>query len=273
MYPTSSEGTTETWIDRVVWGDALEIMPQLPAGVADTIFWDPPYYLQLPDVGKKRLRRWNVNTEVDGVHDEWDKFSSFQDYDLFVEKCLHLMRKVMKDNGTIWVIGTYHNIHRIGKIMQDMGFWILNDVIWVKTNPMPNWLGVRFTNAIETLIWAVKDKEVKGYYFDRVRAKEYSGSSIAPSVWRLPICTGSERIKTAEGKKLHSTQKPEALLERIIAISTPLGGLIFDPMAGTGTTAVVAKRLGRHFLVIEKEKRYVEAIEARLRNIQGVISI
>lgn len=251
------------WIDKVIWGDAFEVMPLIPDEIADTIFWDPPYYLQLP-TRTKGIRRWKANTEVLGVYEEWDKFGSFREYDVFVSRSLAHFRRLMKPNGTIWVMGSYHNIHRIGRLMQDMGFWILNDVIWYKANPMPNWLGVRFTNAIEVLIWAVKDKHAKGYYFDRAKAKEYAGDAVGSCVWRLPICNGRERLKDKDGDKLHPTQKPEALLKRVISISTPPNGLVLDPMAGTGTTAVVAKKLQRHFIVIEKEAKYVEAIRKRL---------
>ncbi|MCS7189483.1 MAG: DNA methyltransferase, partial [Bacteroidia bacterium] len=154
------------YLNQVIHGDSLKILPTLPASCVDVIFWDPPYFLQLPE-RKAALRRWKVKTEVIGVQEEWDKFSSFAEYDEFIRKNLLELRRVMKPTATLWVIGTYHNIHRIGAILQDMGFWLLNDVIWLKTNPMPNWLGVRFTNAIETLIWAAREKEVKGYYFHR----------------------------------------------------------------------------------------------------------
>lgn len=254
------------YLDKIINADCFEVLPHIPQDSVDTIFWDPPYFLQLP---KKKLKRWSVQTEVEGVDDGWDKFADFEDYDRFIQNALELLKKVLKPNGTIWVIGTYHNIHRIGKIMQDMGFWILNDVVWIKNNPMPNWLGVRFTNAIETLVWAVKDKNAKGYYFDREAAKAYGGSTIAPCVWHLPICTGKERLKREDGKKLHSTQKPEALLERVIKISVPPNGIILDPMAGTGTTGAVAKRLGRHFILIEKEYSYAKAAEGRINRVSS----
>ncbi|GIV23003.1 MAG: hypothetical protein KatS3mg025_0662 [Bacteroidia bacterium] len=256
------------WLDQVVAEDSLELLPQLPAESIDTVFWDPPYFLQIPPAKGRRLKRWKVQTEVVGVQDTWDQFGSFAEYDAFIQSNLEELRRVLKPEGTLWVIGTYHNIHRVGRLLQDLGFWILNDVVWVKSNPMPNWLGVRFTNAVETLIWAVREKEAKGYYFDRKLAQAYGGSSTAPSVWYLPICTGKERLKTAEGKKLHSTQKPEALLERVIGISVPPGGVILDPMAGTGTTGAVAKRLGRHFILIEKEPAYVEAARQRIAKVQ-----
>lgn len=255
------------WLDQVIEGDSLEVLPQLPAESVDTVFWDPPYFLQIPTEKGRVLKRWRVQTKVEGVQDTWDQFGSFAEYDAFIQSNLEELRRVLKPEGTLWVIGTYHNIHRVGRLLQDLGFWILNDVVWVKSNPMPNWLGVRFTNAVETLIWAVREKEAKGYYFDRKLAQAYGGSPTAPSVWHLPICTGKERLKTAAGKKLHSTQKPEALLERVIGISVPPGGVIVDPMAGTGTTGAVAKRLGRHFILIEKERVYVEAAQARIRRV------
>jgi DNA modification methylase len=231
------------------------------------VFLDPPYFLQLP---QKRLVRWKVKTLVEGVDEDWDKFASFSEYDEFIAKILQEIQRLMKSTATLWVIGTYHNIHRIGKIMQDLGFWILNDVIWVKTNAMPNWLNVRFTNATETLIWAVKDKSVKGYTFHAERARQFSPSrfKLAVNVWELPICTGEERLKDDKGRKLHPTQKPEALLERVILVSTNEGDVILDPMCGTGTTGVVAMRHRRHFIMVEKERKYVEACVQRLQKEQ-----
>ena len=230
------------------------------------VFFDPPYFLQLP---KKRILRWKVKTVVEGVGDEWDHFSSFEDYDSLIERVLSQVKRIMKPNATIWCIGTYHNIFRIGNILQNLGFWILNDVIWLKSNPMPNWLGVRFTNGTETLIWAVKDKSIKDYTFNRAMARRYSQGKLAINLWKLPLCAGRERLKKPSGKKLHSAQKPQALLERIIAISTQPGDLVFDPMAGTGTTGAIARRLGRHYLLIEKEPEYVEAARLRLKGIEG----
>jgi DNA modification methylase len=241
-------------------------MKKMPSEIADMIFFDPPYFLQLPE--KKRLIRWEVKTEVESPEEYWDKFSSFQEYDEFITANLVEIKRLMKPNATIWAIGTYHNILRIGKIMQDLGFWILNDIIWFKKNPMPNWLGVRFTNSTETLIWAVKDKYSKKYTFNKEVVKEYCfkdwGKKIAYNVWRIPICMGKERLKNKEGKRLHPTQKPEELMERIISISTKPKDIVFDPMAGTGTTGVVAKRLGRHFIMIENNPNYVESIVKRL---------
>jgi len=247
-------------LDSVVWGDALQVLPKLPDESIDMVFLDPPYFLQLPP---KRLLRWTVKTVVEGVNEEWDKFASFEEYDRFMSALLREVRRLMKPKATVWVIGTYHNIHRIGKLMQDMGFWILNDVIWVKTNPMPNWLNVRFTNATETLIWAVKDKSVKGYTFNAEVARRFSTGKLALNVWQIPICTGEERLKDGQGKKVHPTQKPEALLERVILVSTREGDIVLDPLAGTGTTGVVAWRYRRHFLLIEKERKYVDIILKR----------
>ncbi len=243
-------------LDAIIWGDALQVLPKLPNEMADMVFVDPPYFLQLPP---KRLLRWTVKTIVEGVDEDWDKFESFEAYDQFIMAILSEVKRLMKPTATVWVIGTYHNIHRIGKLMQDLGFWILNDVIWVKTNAMPNWLNVRFTNATETLIWAVKDKEAKGYTFNSDIARKFSPGKLALNVWQLPICTGEERLKDAAGKKLHPTQKPEALLERVILVSTKEGDVVLDPLAGTGTTGIVAQRFHRHFVMVEKERKYVDA--------------
>jgi DNA modification methylase len=265
--PSVTRYQGEDILDTVVLGDALQVLPKLPDGIADMVFLDPPYFLQLP---QKRLVRWKVKTLVEGVDEDWDKFASFSEYDEFIAKILQEIQRLMKSTATLWVIGTYHNIHRIGKIMQDLGFWILNDVIWVKTNAMPNWLNVRFTNATETLIWAVKDKSVKGYTFHAERARQFSPSrfKLAVNVWELPICTGEERLKDDKGRKLHPTQKPEALLERVILVSTNEGDVILDPMCGTGTTGVVAMRHRRHFIMVEKERKYVEACVQRLQKEQ-----
>ena len=194
------------------------------------VFIDPPYFLQLK---RKRLKRWNSKTLVKGVFEEWDRFSSFEEYDGFIESLLLEVKRVMKPNATLWVMGTYHNIFRVGKIMQDLDFWILNDVIWVKTNPMPNWLGVRFTNATETLIWAVKDKSVKNYTFNKEYAKSFGIGKIGANVW-------------------------------MVLTSTKEGDLILDPLAGTGTTGYAAKMLGRDFVLIEKNPQYVQLIRERL---------
>lgn len=246
-------------LNKVIIGDCLKVMKKLPSKSVDCVFIDPPYFLQLPP---KKLLRW-TGSVVNGVNDQWDIFKDFDDYDNFTKNYLTEVKRLMKSNATIWVIGTYHNIHRIGKIMLDLGFWILNDVIWLKTNPMPNFLGVRFTNATETLLWAVKDKKVKKYTFNKEIAKSYNGGKLGINVWRIPICTGRERLRDKKGKKLHSTQKPEELLKRIILTSTKEGDIILDPMAGTGTTGFVAKQLNRKFVMVEINKNYVDAIVKR----------
>jgi len=249
-------------LNKVILGDALKVLKKLPEESVDMVFMDPPYFLQLPN---KKLRRWTVKTEVDAVNDDWDKFGSFEEYDTFIKDILIELKRVMKPNATIWVIATYHSIFRIGKIMQDLGYWILNDVHWVKTNPMPNWLGVRFTNATETLIWAVKDKKAKKYTFNKEWAKEFGIGKVGANVWVLPICTGRERLKDENGKKLHSTQKPIELLKRVILTSTKEGDVILDPVAGVGTTGYVAKALNRNFIIIEINPKYVGGIKKRFQ--------
>jgi DNA modification methylase len=248
--------------NKVVVGDTFEVLRKMPAESVDSVFIDPPYFLQLPN---KKLRRWKVRTVVDAVSDEWDKFSSFQEYDAFCARLLTEARRVMKPAATIWVIATYHSIFRLGRILQDLGFWILNDVIWVKNNPMPNWLGVRFTNATETLIWAARDKAARKHTFDKALAKEFGVGKVGANVWNIPICTGEERLKRAGGGKLHSTQKPEELLRRVILTTTKEGDVVLDPVAGTGTTGYVASTLRRDFIMIEINSRYVAGIEERFR--------
>jgi len=249
--------------NKAILGDAFKVLKKIDSEVFDMVFIDPPYFLQLPN---KELRRWSVKTVVEGVNDEWDKFSSFQEYDDFISKLLNEVKRVMKSNATIWVIATYHSIFRIGKIMQDLGYWVLNDVIWVKTNPMPNWLGVRFTNATENLIWAVKNKKAKGHTFNRELAKSFGIGKVGANVWVMPLCGGHERLKNGEGKKLHSTQKPVELLKRVILTSTKEGDLILDPVAGTGTTGYVAHVLKRDFVMIEINQKYVKGIEERFKH-------
>jgi len=246
--------------NKVILGDAFKVLKKMDDESVDMVFIDPPYFLQLPE---KQLRRWTVKTVVEGVNDTWDKFSSFQEYDEFIKKLLLEVKRVMKANATIWVISTYHSIFRIGKIMQDLGYWILNDVIWLKTNPMPNWLGVRFTNATENLIWAVKDKKAKGYTFNKDYAKAFGVGKVGANVWVLPLCWGQERLKDEHGKKLHSTQKPIELLKRVILTSTKEGDLVLDPVAGTGTTGYVAYQLKRDFIMIEINPKYVRGIRER----------
>lgn len=249
-------------LDKVILGDSIEIMRQISDNSIDLIFADPPYNLQL----ENDLYRPN-ETKVNGVNEEWDKFKSFEDYDNFTINWLKECKRILKKSGVIWVIGTYHNIFRIGKIMQDLRYWLLNDVIWIKTNPMPNFKGTRFNNAHETLIWASKDKETR-YTFNYKSMKAYNEDLQMRSDWYIPICQGEERIKI-NGQKVHPTQKPEALLYRIITATSKSSDIILDPFAGTGTTLAVAKKLGRHFIGIEKEEFYVNVCKERLNKIKS----
>ncbi|MHB8995253.1 MAG: DNA methyltransferase [Armatimonadota bacterium] len=246
----------------IIPGDCREVLPTLPAGCADVIFADPPYNLQLENT----LYRPNM-TRVDAVDDHWDQFGSFEAYDQFTEQWLSAARHALSDTGTIWVIGSYHNIYRVGRIMMDLGYWLLNDVVWVKTNPMPNFRGVRLANAHETLLWAKKSKDQKRYTFNHHTMKRYNDGKQMRSDWELPLCTGNERL-TVDGEKAHTTQKPEALLERVIVASTRVGDLVLDPFFGTGTTGAVAKRLGRQFIGIEREERYLEVAKKRLARVK-----
>ncbi len=244
---------------RVLLGDCTSTMAQLPAACVDLVFADPPYNLQLAS----DLRRPD-NSRVDAVDDDWDKFSSFAAYDDFTKSWLTACRRVMKPAATIWVIGSYHNIFRVGAIMQDLGFWILNDVIWRKSNPMPNFRGRRFTNAHETMIWATRDAQAKGYTFNYEALKAGNEDIQVRSDWTLALCTGEERLKGRDGKKLHPTQKPEALLARVLLSSSRLDDLVLDPFCGTGTTGAVAKRLGRRFVGCEQDANYAKAAEQRI---------
>ncbi len=245
------------FLNTIIHGDCINELQKIPAGSIDTVFADPPYNLQL----KKDLYRPN-QTKVNGVDDQWDKFNSFQDYDEFTRSWLDACRRVLKDDGTIWVIGSYHNIYRIGKILQDLGFWILNDVIWVKTNPMPNFRGTRFTNAHETLIWAARSEKSK-YTFHHKSMKSFNDDKQMRSDWCIPICSGGERLKE-NGKKAHSTQKPELLLYRVILSSTNVGDIVLDPFMGSGTTGAIAKKTRRHFIGIEKEADYINIAQKRI---------
>src|SRR3954470_23717386 len=248
---------------RVVFGDCVAEMAKLPAGSVDLVFADPPYNLQL----QGDLKRPD-DSHVDAVTDDWDKFASFADYDAFTRGWLQACRRVLKPAGTIWVIGSYHNIFRVGAIMQDLGFWILTDVIWRKTNPMPNFRGRRFTNAHETLIWASREANTKGYTFNYEVLKAGNEDVQVRSDWTIPLCTGEERLKGGDGKKLHPTQKPEALLARVILSSSRPGDLVLDPFSGTGTTGAAAKRLGRQFIGIERDPAYAAAAEARISQVE-----
>ncbi len=249
-------------LDCVIEGDCVERMKALPDGCADLIFADPPYNMQL----RGELRRPD-QSKVDAVDDHWDQFSSFSEYDRFTREWLAQARRCLKDNGALWVIGSYHNIFRVGATLQDLGFWILNDVVWRKSNPMPNFKGRRFTNAHETLIWAAKSEETK-YTFNYEAMKALNDELQMRSDWTLPICSGGERLKDAGGQKAHSTQKPEALLHRVIVSSTKKSDVILDPFFGSGTTGAVAKRLGRRFIGIEREKTYADVARARIAEVE-----
>jgi modification methylase len=248
--------------NRVLVGDCLEELARLPDGSVDLVFADPPYNLQL----ERELLRPN-NTVVDGVDDAWDKFSSFADYDRFSRAWLAECRRVLKPDGAIWVIGSYHNIFRLGAALQDLGFWIQNDVIWRKTNPMPNFRGKRFTNAHETLIWAGRDAKAR-VTFNYEAMKALNDDIQMRSDWLFPICCGPERLRDGEGRKAHPTQKPEALLHRLLLASTNPGDLVLDPFFGTGTTGAVARRLGRRWLGIERDPAYAEAATERIARVR-----
>ena len=248
---------------KVMVGDCVAELSHLPAESVDLVFADPPYNLQL----QGDLKRPD-DSRVDAVDDDWDKFSSFSAYDDFTRAWLIASRRVMKPNATLWVIGSYHNIFRVGAILQDLGFWILNDVIWRKQNPMPNFRGRRFTNAHETLIWASRDAEARRYTFNYEALKAGNEDIQVRSDWTLALCTGEERLKGKDKKKLHPTQKPEALLARVILSSSRPDDLVLDPFSGTGTTGAVAKRLGRRFVGIERDAAYAAAANARIAAIE-----
>ena len=247
--------------DCIIEGDCIAELAKLPDACADLVFADPPYNLQLGG----GLTRPDQSI-VDGVDDEWDKFADFAEYDAFTRAWLTECRRILKPDGAIWVIGSYHNVFRLGVALQDAGFWILNDVIWRKTNPMPNFKGTRFTNAHETLIWAARSKESK-YTFHYDALKLFNDDLQMRSDWTIPLCTGAERLKDAEGRKTHPTQKPEALLHRIVLGATRPGDLIVDPFFGAGTTGAAAKRLGRRYIGIERDAAYAAAARARLNKV------
>jgi modification methylase len=250
-------------LDHIIQGDCRDVLEQLPEKSVDLIFADPPYNLQL----QKALLRPNLRV-VDAVDDAWDQFDDFASYDQFTREWLAACRRVLKDTGTLWVIGSYHNIYRLGGILQDLGYWFLNDVIWVKANPMPQFRGVRFTNAHETLLWCKKSPDQKRYTFNYHAMKRMNDDKQMRSDWEIPLCTGRERL-AVNGEKLHTTQKPEALLYRVILASSNPGDVVLDPFFGTGTTGAVAKKLGRHYIGIEREQKYIEAAQARL---DGVVA-
>ncbi len=249
-------------LNTIIAGDCIEVMNSLPEASVDLIFADPPYNLQL----KGDLHRPD-NSQVDAVDDAWDQFASFAAYDKFTQDWLKAARRLLKPNGAIWVIGSYHNIFRVGAALQDAGYWILNDVIWRKSNPMPNFRGKRLTNAHETMIWASKSEGAK-YTFNYEALKSLNEGVQMRSDWVLPLCTGHERLKDDKGDKAHPTQKPESLLHRVLVGSTNPGDVVLDPFFGTGTTGAVAKMLGRDYIGIEREAAYRVVAEKRLANIR-----
>lgn len=248
--------------DTILIGDCIEQLRSLPDRSVDLVFADPPYNLQL---GGDLLRP--DNSKVDAVDDEWDQFESFAAYDKFTREWLAECRRVLKDDGAIWVIGSYHNVFRLGSALQDLGYWVLNDIIWRKANPMPNFKGTRFTNAHETLIWAAKSREQKRYTFNYDALKAFNEDTQMRSDWHLALCTGEERLKDADGQKAHPTQKPEALLYRVLLSSTKEGDVVLDPFFGTGTTGAAAKRLGRHFIGIERDENYARIAAERIAGV------
>src|ERR1700756_1058125 len=244
---------------QILYGDCVAELAKLPAGSVDLVFADPPYNLQL----QGDLKRPD-DSRVDAVDDDWDKFSNFAAYDDFTRAWLASCRRVMKPNATLWVIGSYHNIFRVGTVLQDLGFWILNDIVWRKSNPMPNFRGRRFTNAHETMIWAARDENAKGYTFNYEALKAGNEDVQVRSDWLIPLCTGEERLKDKAGRKVHPTQKPEGLLARVLLSSSKVGDLVIDPFNGTGTTGAVAKRLGRRYVGFERDEIYAKAAEQRI---------
>ena len=244
-------------LDQVIQGDCVEVLRSFPQNSVDLVFADPPYNLQL----RGELWRPN-NTLVDAVDDEWDRFTSFAEYDDFTRSWLTACQRVLKETGTIWVIGSYHNIYRVGAILQDLGFWILNDIIWIKSNPMPNFRGVRFTNAHESLLWAQKQRGAR-YTFNHHVMKALNDELQMRSDWYLPLCIGKERLRV-DGEKAHTAQKPEALLYRVLLSSTNPGDIVLDPFFGAGTTGAMARRLQRRWIGIERDASYVELSRQRI---------
>jgi site-specific DNA-methyltransferase (adenine-specific) len=250
------------YINTVLAGDCLANLPCIPDDSVDLIFADPPYWMQT----EGELLRTN-GTKFEGVEDNWDKFNTYKEYDEFSEKWLKECKRILKPNGSIWVIGAFQNIYRLGYIMQNLGFWILNDVVWSKPNSVPNFGGTRFQNAHETLLWCTKSQEAK-YTFNYKTMKHLNGDKQDKSVWDIGICIGSERLKDDTGKKSHSTQKPEKLLYKIILSTTKPGDVVLDPFFGTGTTGAVAKRLGRNYIGLEREDKYIEIAERRIEQVR-----
>jgi len=251
-------------LNKILKGDCIELMNALPEKSVDMIFADPPYNMQLSG----ELRRPD-DSHVDAVTDHWDQFDDFKAYDDFTHDWLKAARRILKDSGTLWVIGSYHNIFRVGTMLQDLGYWMLNDVIWRKTNPMPNFRGTRFTNAHETLIWCSKSQASRNLTFNYDALKVMNDDVQMRSDWHLPICSGGERLKV-DGEKAHTTQKPEALLYRVLTAASNPGDVILDPFFGTGTTGAVAKKLGRHYIGMEREDKYIAVAKSRIRKAQAL---
>ena len=256
----------DKYLNKILAGDCVDVMRKIPDASIDAVFADSPYNLQL---GSKTLYRPEDQTAARAVRDSWDAFENSHEYDEFTRAWLAQCKRVLKPDGALWTIGSYHNIFRIGAILQDLGFWILNDIVWVKTNPMPNFRGTRFTNAHETLIWATPRKTGK-YTFNYETMKKLNGGKQMRSDWDINICLGEERIKDANGKSLHNTQKPMDLLRRVILASTKPGDIILDPFVGSGTTAAAARELGRNFIGIDREESYVSAARERVAGITPI---
>ena len=266
--PASRRGLTSLPLDEILVGDCIAELEKLPPESVDLVFADPPYNLQLENV----LTRPDASL-VDAVDDDWDKFSSFAHYDAFTRAWLLACRRVMKKDATLWVIGSYHNIFRVGAALQDLDFWILNDIVWRKANPMPNFKGRRFTNAHETMIWASKGADSKGYTFHYDALKAGNEDVQMRSDWFIPICTGDERLKDAQGRKVHPTQKPGALLARVLLSSSNPGDVVLDPFFGSGTTGAVAKMLGRNFIGLERDPTYAKAARKRIDAVEPLSDV
>lgn len=256
--------TIDKYINKIIKGDCIENLKKLPDESVDLIFADPPYFMQT----EGELHRTN-GAKFQGVEDEWDKFSDYREYDEFCTAWLKECKRVMKKNSSIWVIGSFQNIYRIGYIMQNLGFWILNDVIWSKPNAVPNFGGTRFQNSHETLLWCTKNKNAK-YIFNYKTMKHLNNGKQEKSVWNIGICIGNERIKDKEGKKVHSTQKPEKLLYNVIISSSRPGDIVLDPFFGTGTTGAMAKLTGRNYIGIEREEEYINVAQERIDRVKTI---